>query len=83
MEDAAFVGDDDLWKVIVPVLRIYPLSSIDHQPRIPFKEPIVTQPDIGPWVIRPPAIPAVLSSQGRKWYSKRMSMSLERVIFIC
>jgi hypothetical protein len=81
MEEAAFAGDDHLWKVLAPVLRLYPLSSIDHHPRIPFKEPIVTQPDIGPWLIRPPAIPAVLSSQGRKWYSKRMSMSLGKVIY--
>ena len=42
-----------------------------------FTKPNTTQPDLGPYLVRPPAIPATLSSQGRKWYSKRMSMSLE------
>ena len=86
IEENRYLGEEDLWKVVCPVVRLSQ-SSLDNYSRIPFKEvfftfinkkPSVLQPDLGPWLIRPPAIPAVLSSQGRKWYSKRMSMSLEK-----
>ncbi|KAJ3092272.1 hypothetical protein HK102_009083 [Quaeritorhiza haematococci] len=70
--------DLNLWKILLPIIRIspkLPSMEIDHVPMI---EPNVRVPDVRPFVVRPPAIPRELPNKTRKWYMNRVSLALDQ-----
>ncbi|KAJ3127873.1 hypothetical protein HK098_005649 [Nowakowskiella sp. JEL0407] len=71
-------SERNLWKVLLPVIRISPLKPSSEYAYIPCKEPTVDHADISPFVTRPPAIPRDLPPQTKKWYMNRVSMTLEQ-----
>ena len=80
-EEIRYSGDGGIWKLLLPVLRIkpgLPSDEIKSDIRIPLVEPIVEEPDIAPFVVRPPAIPRELPPRAKKWYMNRVSMALDQ-----
>ncbi|KAJ3053387.1 hypothetical protein HK097_004394 [Rhizophlyctis rosea] len=80
-EEIRYSGDTGIWKLLLPVLRIkpgVPSDEIKSEIKIPMVEPIVEEPDIAPFVVRPPAIPRDLPPRAKKWYMNRVSMALDQ-----
>ncbi|KAJ3256192.1 hypothetical protein HK103_005651 [Boothiomyces macroporosus] len=71
--------DQNLWKVLLPVVRIGLKLPSQEMQWIPPIEPNVARPEIGPFVVRPPAIPEVLQPKNKKWYTNRISMAVEKM----
>ncbi|KAJ3299223.1 hypothetical protein HK104_009688 [Borealophlyctis nickersoniae] len=77
-EEMRYAGDPDIWKLLLPVMRIGPLLPSKEMRTVPMVEPNVNEPDIAPFVIRPPAIPRELPPRAKKWYMNRVSMALDQ-----
>ncbi|KAK5666267.1 hypothetical protein QVD99_007029 [Batrachochytrium dendrobatidis] len=76
-EEDRYAMDRDIWKLLLPIVRVSAYPASQEMQTVPAVEPIATRPDIGPYIVRPPAIPAALPSQTKKWYMNRVSMALE------
>ena len=77
-EEGAYPSDHGLARLCMPVCRVnpgLPSQVILHVARF---EPVITALDITSYVARPPAVPEVLPAKGRKWYTNRQTMSMER-----
>ena len=77
LESQRYSDEPDLWKALAKVVRISPFLPSQELKQIPLVEPNITAPDLGPYLIRPPAIPVALVQTNKKWYSRRVSMTLE------
>lgn len=78
-DDKLFATDQQLWKLVLPIVRIsHKLPSKEMQ-HIEMIQPNVTRPEIGPYLVRPPALPKTLPPRAKKWYMKRVSMGLEHM----
>ena len=83
-EESMVQTDQNLWKLMLPVIRIshkLPSQELKH---IPLIEPNVNRPEIGPFLVRPPALPVTLPPRNKKWYMNRVSMTTNKtaVFFI-
>ncbi|KAJ1336456.1 hypothetical protein BSLG_007240 [Batrachochytrium salamandrivorans] len=76
-EEDLYAIERDLWKVLLPIVRVSAVPASQEYQTVVAVEPVVTRPDIGPYVVRPPAIPKELPPQTKKWYMNRVSMTLE------
>ncbi|KAL2918328.1 hypothetical protein HK105_202255 [Polyrhizophydium stewartii] len=76
-EEEKYAIEREIWKVLLPIVRVAPVPPSAELQTVPMIEPVVTRPDIGPYLVRPPAIPAVLPQRAKKWYMNRVSMALE------
>ncbi|KAJ3148956.1 hypothetical protein HDU86_007314 [Geranomyces michiganensis] len=77
-EQFKYGGDTDVWKILLPIVRVgHLLPSLELQ-RVPVLEPDITAVSIEPFTVRPPAIPRELPPRIKKWYMNRVSMGLEQ-----
>lgn len=75
-----FATDLQLWKLILPIVRIGYKRPSEEMGNIPMVTPNITRPEIGPYLVRPPALPKTLPPRSKKWYMNRVSMGLEQII---
>jgi hypothetical protein len=78
-EERYAMTDLHLWKVLVPIVRLSGTKPSEETQYIPPIEPSVARADIGPYVIRPPAIPEVHAPRVKKWYTNRISMAVDKL----
>ncbi|KAI8925707.1 hypothetical protein BC831DRAFT_550468 [Entophlyctis helioformis] len=76
-EEERYATERELWKLLLPIVRLSAVPPSLELQSLPAIEPNVTRPDIGPYVVRPPAIPPILPQRAKKWYMNRVSMALE------
>ncbi|KAI9202395.1 uncharacterized protein BJ171DRAFT_584296 [Polychytrium aggregatum] len=77
-EEGKYDSEIELWKILLPVIRISPFAPSDMLRSIPCAQPNVTDVDIQPYTVRPPAIPRELPPRQKKWYMNRVSMALDQ-----
>ncbi|KAJ3175403.1 hypothetical protein HDU87_006223 [Geranomyces variabilis] len=77
-EKYKYGGDTDVWKILLPIVRIGPLLPSLELQQVPVLEPHVGTVSIEPFTVRPPAIPRELPPRIKKWYMNRVSMGLEQ-----
>jgi hypothetical protein len=78
-EEGKYDAERDLWKVILPVIRVSALLPSQDLKYIPFAQPKTDLPDIAPFVVRPPAIPRDVAQRAKKWYMNRGSLQLDQI----
>jgi hypothetical protein len=77
-DEKFYATDQQLWKLVLPIVHIsYKLPSQELL-TIPMIMPNITRPEIGPYLVRPPALPKTLPTKAKKWYMSRTSMGLEQ-----
>ncbi|KAJ3397657.1 hypothetical protein HDU92_005399 [Lobulomyces angularis] len=64
----------ELWKILLPMVRLSPLKPSQELQEIPFVYPRVPHPEVLPYIIRPPAIPRDIPHKARKWYMERATL---------
>ncbi|TPX62603.1 hypothetical protein PhCBS80983_g00408 [Powellomyces hirtus] len=77
-EQWKYGGDTDVWKILLPIVRIAPMLPSMELQTVPVLEPNVIAPAIESFTVRPPAIPRELPPRAKKWYMNRVSMGLEQ-----
>ncbi|KAJ3262197.1 hypothetical protein HDU77_000417 [Chytriomyces hyalinus] len=70
-------SDLQLWKIYIPVIRVNLMRPSQELQCVDPVEPNTVLPDIGPFVIRPPALPRDVPQKAKKWFANRTSMSLD------
>jgi hypothetical protein len=76
-EERYAAGDLNLWKVLLPIVRVRGhLPSEEFQNILPV-EPSTTLFDIRSKTIRPAPIPGVVQSKVKNWYVNRVSMAAD------
>jgi hypothetical protein len=78
-EERLITGDLLLWKVLSPVVRLGALLPSKELQYIPPVEPNVGRIEMGPFVVRPPAIPELQPPKQKKWYTNRISMAVDKI----
>ncbi|KAI8908562.1 hypothetical protein EDD86DRAFT_270613 [Gorgonomyces haynaldii] len=79
LEEQMVATDSNLWKLMLPVVRISNKLPSEELQTVSWLEPNCSRPDITPLLVRPPALPVTLPPRAKKWYMNRVSMGLERV----
>ncbi|KND03878.1 uncharacterized protein SPPG_08927 [Spizellomyces punctatus DAOM BR117] len=77
-EEFKYGGDTDVWKVLLPIIRVSALLPSQDLSLIPMLEPHVAEPGIEAVTVRPPAVPRELPPRAKKWYMNRVSMALDQ-----
>ncbi|KAI9106297.1 hypothetical protein DFS34DRAFT_58191 [Phlyctochytrium arcticum] len=77
-ENLKYSGDTDIWKILLPVIRIDTLLPSQELGIIPRLEPDIVEPGVDAFTVRPPAIPRELPPPIKKWYMNRVSMALDQ-----
>ncbi|KAJ3371494.1 hypothetical protein HDU91_005136 [Kappamyces sp. JEL0680] len=76
-EERYSVTDLNLWKILAPIVRVAPTLPSQDRSYISPIEPNVTRPEIGPFVVRPPAIPETPVVKTKKWFNNRVAMAVD------
>ncbi|KAJ3403499.1 hypothetical protein HDV05_007785 [Chytridiales sp. JEL 0842] len=76
-EERNFDSERNLWKVLLPVIRIKSGLPSQELSYVPPQEPKTDIEDLGPYTLRPPAIPKDVFDRNKRWYHNRVSMGLE------
>jgi hypothetical protein len=76
-EERLYDSERNLWKVLLPIIRVRPGLPSQELSYLPAQEPITELEDLTPYTLRPPAIPRDLPERNRKWYMNRVSMGLD------
>ncbi|KAJ3018743.1 hypothetical protein HKX48_002657 [Thoreauomyces humboldtii] len=77
-EHIKYGGDTEVWKILLPIVRVAPGLPSDEWKTVPVLEPSVATPGVESYTVRPPALPRELPPRAKKWYMNRMSMGLEQ-----
>jgi hypothetical protein len=78
-EERYAMTDLHLWKVLSPIVRISSKKASEEMVYIQPVQPNVSRVEIGPFVVRPPAIPETQAPKNKKWYTNRISMAVDKL----
>ena len=77
-DESLIAADKDLWKILLPVVRVNLKKPSQDHAYIRHIEPSYALADLSAFTCRPPAIPIDLPAPPPKWYTHRVAMAMDK-----